>query len=114
MGDGRHKAFAYYGRYYDPVRTNMTAFAGSISGRVREEQVFANNQWVNYRTRGGTVAQDAFIAPTTKTPYTDDTTIGYEVDLGTNMSGGGQLHEPPDARHPRGLRPQPVLHQLPG
>ena len=81
-GDGRQKAFAYYGRYYDPIRTNMTAFAGSISGRVREEQVFANNQWVNYRTRGGTVAQDAFIAPTTKTPYTDDITVGYQADLG--------------------------------
>ena len=85
-GNGRHKAFAFYGRYYDPVRTNMTAFAGSISGRVREEQVFANGQWVTYRIRGGTVAQDAFFAPTTKTPYTDDTTIGYEVDLGNNMS----------------------------
>jgi hypothetical protein len=46
----------------------MTAFAGSISGRVREEQVYALGQWVNYRTRGGSVAQDAFIAPTTKTP----------------------------------------------
>jgi hypothetical protein len=86
MGDGRHKVFAFYGRYYDPVRTNMTAFAGSISGRIREEQVFANGQWVNYRTRGGPVSQDAFFAPTTKTPYTDDTTIGYEVDLGRNMS----------------------------
>ena len=85
-GDGKHKAFAFYGRYYDPVRTNMTAFAGSISGRVREEQVYANNQWVTYRTRGGAISQDAFFAPTTKTPYTDDTTIGYEVDLGKNMS----------------------------
>ena len=86
MGDGKHKVFAFYGRYYDPVRTNMTAFAGSISGRVREEQVFANGEWVTYRIRGGAVAQDAFIAPTTKTPYMDDTTIGYEVDLGRMMS----------------------------
>ena len=85
-GNGRHKVFAFYGRYYDPVRTNMTAFAGSLSGRIREEQVFANGQWVNYRTRGGPVSQDAFFAPTTKTPYTDDTTLGYEVDLGRNMS----------------------------
>lgn len=85
-GDGRQKLFAFYGRYYDPVRTNMTAFAGSISGRVREEQVFANGEWVTYRTRGGTVSQDAFIAPTTKTPYTDDVEVGYEVDMGRNMS----------------------------
>jgi hypothetical protein len=85
-GDGRQKLFAYYGRYYDPIRTNMTAFAGSISGRIREEQVFALGEWVNYRTRGGPVSQDAFIAPTTKTPYTDDVELGYEVDLGRNMS----------------------------
>jgi hypothetical protein len=86
MGDGKQKAYIYYGRYYDPIRTNMTAFAGSISGRIREEQVFANGQWVNYRTRGGPVAQDAFIAPTTKTPYTDDITVGYQVDLGRNIT----------------------------
>ena len=86
IGDGKHKAFAFWGRYYDPIRTNMTAFAGSISGRIREEQVFANGQWVNYRTRGGPIAQDAFIAPTTKTPYTDDLTLGYEADLGRNLS----------------------------
>ena len=85
-GNGRQKAFAYYGRYYDPIRTNMTAFAGSISGRVREEQVYALGQWVNYRTRGGSVAQDAFIAPTTKTPYTDDITLGYQADLGQQVT----------------------------
>jgi hypothetical protein len=86
LGNGRQKAFAYYGRYYDPIRTNMTAFAGSISGRVREEQVYALGQWVNYRTRGGSIAQDAFIAPTTKTPYTDDITLGYQVDLGQQVT----------------------------
>jgi hypothetical protein len=86
LGNGRQKAFAYYGRYYDPIRTNMTAFAGSLSGRVREEQVYANNQWVTYRIRGGSVAQDAFIAPTTKTPYTDDITLGYQVDLGSQVT----------------------------
>ena len=85
-GDGRQKVFAYYGRYYDPIRTNMTAFAGSLSGRIREEQVFALGDWVNYRTRGGPVSQDAFFAPTTKTPYTDDVELGYEIDLGRNMS----------------------------
>ncbi len=87
-GDGRQKLSAYYGRYYDPVRTNMTAFAGSLTGRTREEQVFvANgiNQWVTYRVRGGAIL-DGFFAPTTKTPYTDDVQMGYSVDLGRNMS----------------------------
>jgi hypothetical protein len=86
LGDGRHKASAYYGRYYDPVRNNMTQFAGTLNGSVLEEQVFALGEWVTYRTRGGPTVQDAFFAPTTQTPYTDDLQVGYAVDLGGNQS----------------------------
>jgi hypothetical protein len=85
-GDGRQKAYGYYGRYYDPIRNNMTNFAGTLTGSVLLEQVFINNQWVTYRTRGGPVQQDAFFSPTTQTPYTDDVAAGYQVDLGRNMS----------------------------
>ena len=82
------KVSGYWGRYYDPIRNNMSNFAGSISGRVREEQVFANavNDWVSYRVRGGPVQPDALFAPSTMTPYTDDLQIGYEIDLGQSMS----------------------------
>ena len=85
-GDGRQKAFAFYGRYYDPIRNNMTQFAGTLTGAVTEEQLFLNNQWVTYRIRGGSKQQDAFFAPSTQTPYTDDVTLGYQADLGRNMS----------------------------
>ena len=85
-GDGRQKLGAFWGRYYDPIRNNMTQFAGTLTGQVIEEQLFIDNQWVNYRTRGGAIQQDAFFSPTTQTPYTDDTTIQYQVDLGRNMS----------------------------
>ena len=64
----------------------MTQFAGTLTGAVTEEQLFINNQWVTYRTRGGSKQQDAFFAPSTKTPYTDDLTLGYQADLGRNMS----------------------------
>lgn len=86
LGNGRQKASFYYGRYYDPIRNNMTNFAGTLTGSIIEEQVFALGDWVTYRTRGGPVVQDAFFAPTTKTPYTDDIEVGYAVDLGNNMS----------------------------
>ncbi len=39
-----------------------------------------------------------------RTPMT--VTVGYQVDLGRNMSFEVDLHQPPDARHPRGLRPR--------
>lgn len=86
LGDGRHKATAYWGRYYDPVRNNMTNFAGTLTGSIIEEQVYALGEYVTYRTRGGPSVQDAFFSPTTKTPYTDDLQIGYGVDLGHNMT----------------------------
>lgn len=85
-GRGRAKVSAYYGRYYDPIRNNMTNFAGTLTGRVTDEQVFANGEWVTYRTRGGATVQDAFFAPTTKTPYTDEWQIGFATDLGRSMS----------------------------
>jgi len=82
-GDGRQRLSAYYGRYYDPIRNNMTNFAGSTTGRVREEQVFVLGEWLEYRTRG---PGDALFASTTETPYTDEYQIGYKIDLGSNMS----------------------------
>jgi hypothetical protein len=85
-GTGRSKVYGYYGRYYDPIRNNMTNFAGTLTGAVIEEQLFLNNEWVTYRTRGGATQQDAFFTPTTQTPYTDDLSFGYQTDLGRNMS----------------------------
>jgi hypothetical protein len=88
LGNGKHKASAFWGRYYDPIRNNMTNFAGTLTGSILEEQVYlqALNKFVTYRTRGGPTVQDAFFAPTTKTPYTDDLQFAYAVDLGHNMS----------------------------
>ncbi|GMU67373.1 MAG: hypothetical protein AMXMBFR36_36470 [Acidobacteriota bacterium] len=85
-GDGRQKLSGFYGRYYDPIRNNLTNFAGTLSGSVTEEQVFANGQWVTYRTRGGPVVLDATFAPTTETPYTDEILLTYQRDLGGNMA----------------------------
>ena len=88
LGNGKHKASAFWGRYYDPVRNNMTNFAGTLTGSIIEEQVYvtALNKFVTYRTRGGPAVQDAFFSPTTQTPYTDDLQFGYAIDLGNNMS----------------------------
>ena len=85
-GKGKMKISGFYGRYYDPIRMNMTDFAGSLIGSVRDEQVWTNFEWLTYRTRGGVQTQDALFSPTTKTPYTDDFQIGFEMDLGNNMS----------------------------
>jgi hypothetical protein len=84
--NGESKVWAFAGRYYDPIRTNMTSFAGNLTGPVREEQIFVGGQWVTYRVRGGEKTQDAFFAPSTKTPYTDELLLGYATSLSDSMS----------------------------
>ena len=85
-GNGRQRISAFYGKYYDPIRNNLTNFAGTLTGSIREEQVYANDQWVTYRTRGGPQQADALFAPTTKTPWTDDFQVSCESDLGGGRS----------------------------
>jgi len=85
-GDGRHRLSAYYGRYYDPIRNNMTNFAGTVTGRIIEEQLWVGGDWATFRVRGGPSVPDAIFAPTTQTPYTDELMVGYKADLGQNMS----------------------------
>lgn len=85
--NGESKVFAFVGRYYDPLRTNMTSFAGNLTGPVREEQVYVGDRWLTFRTRGGQKGgQDAFFAPNIKTPYTDELLIGYSQALTDDMS----------------------------
>ncbi|MFN7915826.1 MAG: TonB-dependent receptor [Vicinamibacterales bacterium] len=85
-GDGSQKASFYWGRYFDPIRMDMTNFAGTTNGSTREEQVYINDQWVTYRVRGFSAIPDGLFAPNTKTPKTDELQIGYEADLGNNQS----------------------------
>jgi hypothetical protein len=86
MGDGSSKVWGFYGRYYDPIRTNMTAFAGTVTGSVRDEQVYADGHWLTFRTRGGPGDPDGYFAPSTKTPYTDEFMVGYERALTADQS----------------------------
>ncbi len=85
FGNGRSKLFAFAGRYYDPVRNNMSDFAGALTGPVDEEQVFIGGQWVTFRTRGGATTPDALFAPSTKTPYTNEFMIGGSTTFGSSI-----------------------------
>ncbi|MDN4503667.1 carboxypeptidase regulatory-like domain-containing protein [Alteromonadaceae bacterium BrNp21-10] len=85
-GDGESKVWAFAGRYYDPIRNDMTSFAGTLNGSVREEQIYIGEKWLTFRTRGGAQVQDAFFSPNTKTPYTDEILLGYSQSLTDDMS----------------------------
>ena len=86
FGDGRSKVFGFYGRYYDPIRTNMADFAGNLTGPLLYEQVFIGDRWLTFRVRGGEQTPDALFAPSTKTPYTDEFMLGASHTIGQDMS----------------------------
>jgi hypothetical protein len=79
FGDGRSKVWAFGGRYYDPIRTNMSDFAGNLTGPELHEQIFIGDRWLTFRSRGGPKTPDALFAPATKTPYTDEFLVGYST-----------------------------------
>lgn len=85
FGDGRSKVFGFAGRYYDPIRNDMSNFAGNLSGPVTEEQVYVGNQWLTYRTRGGAIVPDSVFGPSTKTPFTDEIMIGGSTTFGSSI-----------------------------
>ena len=86
-GDGRSSLGLFYGEYYDAFRDTAIDFAGSLTGRVVDEQVFVDvlGEWVTVRTRGGPAVQDAFFAPRIETPVTEEIQLQYKQDLGSNM-----------------------------
>jgi hypothetical protein len=85
-GNGRSKVYAYYGRYYDPIRSDMANFAGNLNGPVTEEQLYAGGQWLTFRTRGGAVVPDSVFGPNTKTPFTDEYMIGGSTTFGSSIN----------------------------
>lgn len=88
FGDGRSKIFGFVGRYYDPIRLDMTDFAGALTGPVNNEQIYAAGQWITFRTRG---PGDAAIAPNIKTPYTDEFMIGGSTTFGSDIGLSASL-----------------------
>jgi hypothetical protein len=85
-GEGRSKVWAFLGRYYDPIRTNMSDFAGNLTGPVLDEQVFLGDRWLTFRTRGGPKTPDAIFSPSTKTPFTDEFMLGYATNIGRDWT----------------------------
>jgi hypothetical protein len=86
-GDGRSSVGAFYGQYYDAFRDTAIDFAGTLTGRIIDEQVYVDalNDWVTFRVRGGASVQDAFFAPEIATPVTEEIQLQYKQDLGRSM-----------------------------
>jgi Carboxypeptidase regulatory-like domain len=80
-GQGRQKLTAFYGRYYDPIRTDMVHFGGNITGTVNAEQLFIGSDWFSYRLRGSATVRDAGFAPNLKNQTQDEFSITYGINV---------------------------------
>lgn len=81
-GNGRTKAYAYFGRYIDPIKLDMVRFTGSLTSSVQTEDIRIAGVWVTENTRGGSKTVDAVFADTFKLPKTDEFRLGFAQDFG--------------------------------
>jgi len=82
-GNGKSKAYAYFGRYIDPIKLDMVRFTGSLTSSVRNEQARMLNRWITFNVRGGSKVVDAVFADTFKLPKTDEIRLGYSREFAT-------------------------------
>lgn len=88
-GDGRTKAYAYAGRYIDPIKLDMVRFTGSLTSSVQTEDIRIGGVWVTENTRGGSKTIDAVFANSFKLPKTDEFRVGLARDFGNNWTVEG-------------------------
>jgi len=84
-GKYKQKLSVFYGHYSDPISFSMIHFAGNISGRVMEEQVYLYDQWFTYRFRGSAEFLDCVWSPVTKDGLAKEFSVTHEIDLGKSL-----------------------------
>ena len=95
-GQGRQKISAFFGRYYDPLRMDMVHFAGNVSGRILEEQVFIGDDWYTFRVRGSAETRDAGFAPNIQNPYQDEYSVTYGINVTPILGFTAQVYRRTD------------------
>ncbi len=89
---GTHKLTAFYGQFSDPVPFGMVHFAGNISGRVMNEQIWLNNDWYTFRVRGSAEHRDAVWTPNTRDALSHEFALTHEIDLGDQLVFTSQVY----------------------
>jgi len=84
-GSGTHKLTAFYGQFSDPVAFGMVHFAGNITGTVRNEQIWLNNDWYTFRVRGSAESRDAVWTPNTRDSLSHEASLTHEIDVGDGL-----------------------------
>jgi hypothetical protein len=91
-GEGRQKLTLFYGHYSDPMNFDLIHFAGNISGRVLEKQLWLANDWYTYRLYGSEENRDVFWAPNTKDNFAQEFSLTHELYLGNGLLVSSQVY----------------------
>jgi len=91
-GAGTQKLTFFYGQFSDPVPFGMIHFAGNISGRVMEEQIWLNGDWYTYRYRGSAEVLDCAWTPNTKDGISHEVSLSHQIDLGSGFVLSSQAY----------------------
>ncbi len=89
---GTHKLSAFYGHFSDPMPFGMIHFAGNISGRVRNEQIWLNEDWFTYRIRGSAEVRDCVWTPSTKDGMSREFSLTDEIEVARNLVFATQVY----------------------
>ncbi len=84
-GTGTHKLTIFYGQYLDDIPFGMIHFGGNISGRVRDEQVWLNNDWYTFRIRGSAEVRDCSWTPNTRDARSVELSLTHQIDVGNGL-----------------------------
>jgi len=91
-GNGTQKLTMFYGQFSDPIPFNMIHFAGNLSGRVLEEQLYLNGNYYTYRWRGSAEFLDAVWTPNTKDGVSHEFSLTHQIDLGSGLVLSSQAY----------------------
>jgi hypothetical protein len=97
-GRGTHKLTAFYGHFSDITPFGMIHFAGNLSGSVREEQIWLNNDWYTFRIRGGEKQIDCEWTPSTRDSFAREFSLTHEIDVGDQLVFASQFYYRQDRR----------------
>jgi hypothetical protein len=76
----------------------MIHFAGNLSGSVREEQIWLNNDWYTFRIRGGEKQIDCEWTPSTRDSFARELSLTHEIDVGDQLVFASQFYYRQDRR----------------
>ncbi len=91
-GRGTHKLTLFYGQFSDPMPFGMIHFAGNISGRITNQDIWLNHAWYTYRTRGKAEQRDCVWTPNTRDNWAHELSLTHQIDLGSNFVLTSQVY----------------------